>query len=135
VIHGDPHSGNALIRGHQATKTAILLDWGRARLGVLLEDVSAWLQSLALWEPEAQRRHDSLLRGYLAARGQPTDLCRELRDAYWFAAVSNVLAGALRYHLSVLNHPETLARGRAEAAHAARRYLRIVRRADLCWHR
>jgi aminoglycoside phosphotransferase (APT) family kinase protein len=135
VIHGDPHSGNALIRRRQATKTAILLDWGRARLGAPLEDVSAWLQSLRLWEPAAQRRHDTLLRGYLVARGQTTDLRRELRDAYWFAAVSNVLAGALRYHLTILNHPGTPGQARAEAMHAARSYLRIVRRADFCWRR
>jgi hypothetical protein len=41
----------------------------------------------------------------------------------------------LRYHLTILNHPGTPGQARAEAAHAARSYLRIVRRADFCWRR
>jgi Ser/Thr protein kinase RdoA (MazF antagonist) len=61
AIHGDAHPGNALVRSGERP---VLLDWGRARLGSPLEDVSSWLQSLGYWEPEAQRRHDTLLAGY-----------------------------------------------------------------------
>jgi aminoglycoside phosphotransferase (APT) family kinase protein len=95
VLHGDLHSGNVIVHGGNA----VLLDWGRSRVGSALEDVSSWLQSLGYWEPEAKRRHDTLFRHYLAARGLSSVLRRSVREAYWLAAASNVLAGALRYHL------------------------------------
>ncbi len=134
VLHGDAHPGNALIRPRKACPRAVLLDWGRARLGSPLEDVSSWLQSLAYWEPEARRRHDTLLRRYLTARGLPTHLDRQLRDAYWLAAACNVLAGALRYHLAVaIGWGNPTPWTRADAAHLVRDCLRIIRRADHCW--
>jgi hypothetical protein len=130
VVHGDVHSGNVLIRGEQP----VLLDWGRARVGSALEDVSSWLQSLGFWEPEAKRCHDTLLRHYLASRGYATALTRPLRDAYWLAAACNVLSGALRYHLVVADGWRTSPpRLRAEAVRAARDQLRIIRRADAVW--
>jgi hypothetical protein len=134
IVHGDVHSGNALLATAEGADRLVLLDWARARLGSPLEDVASWLQSLGYWEPEAKRRHDTLLRRYLTARGQPDDLTRALRDAYWFAAASNVLAGALRYHLVVAGGwSGEPSRARAEAARAARDQLRVLRRADLIW--
>ncbi|MGH9629964.1 MAG: phosphotransferase, partial [Bryobacteraceae bacterium] len=58
VLHGDAHPGNAIIHRNRRSTRAVLLDWGRSRLGSPLEDVSSWLQSLGYWEPEARRRHD-----------------------------------------------------------------------------
>ena len=133
VIHGDVHPGNALVRLRSSREHPVLLDWGRARIGSPLEDVSSWLQSLGFWEPQARRRHDTLLVRYLAARGLPPCLDRDLRDAYWMAGASNALAGALAYHLWRL---EGAARGSAErgaALDAARDALRVIRRADTCW--
>jgi hypothetical protein len=136
VLHGDAHSGNALVRIRDGAEQVVLLDWARARLGSPLEDVSSWLQSLGYWEPEARRRHDTLLRRYLAARGLPAHLGRELRDAYWLAGACNVLAGALRYHLLVADGwGAAPSRTRADAARAARDHLRIIRRADALWRR
>ena len=136
VIHGDVHSGNATVRGERGTERAVLLDWGRARLGSPLEDVSSWLQSLGYWEPEARRRHDTLLRRYLAVRGLPTHLGSDLRSAYWLASSCNALAGALRYHLVVADGwGGAPSRARAEAARAARDHLRVIRRADAVWRR
>ena len=136
VLHGDLHSGNVMIRSSAGSDRAVLLDWGRARVGTPLEDVSSWLQSLGYWEPEARRRHDTLLRRYLAARGVSTHLGRELRDAYWLASACNVLAGALRYYLSIADGwGATSSRARADAARAARDHLRVVRRADAVWRR
>jgi hypothetical protein len=136
VIHGDVHSGNAVLTGGDAGERVVLFDWARARVGSPLEDVASWLQSLGYWEPEAKRRHDTLLRRYLVARGQSAALTGSLRDAYWFAAASNVLAGALRYHLSVAaGGSGALSRARADAARAARDHLRVLRRADLQWRR
>ena len=136
VIHGDVHSGNAVLASGDAGERVVLVDWARARLGSPLEDVASWLQSLGYWEPEAKRRHDTLLRRYLVARGQPETLTRPLRDAYWFAAASNVVAGALRYHLSVATGSSGApSRARADAARAARDHLRVLRRADLQWRR
>jgi aminoglycoside phosphotransferase (APT) family kinase protein len=134
VLHGDAHSGNAVIHTIGGHEQAVLLDWGRARLGSPLEDVSSWLQSLGFWEPVARQRHDTLLRRYLAARGLSTVLSRGLRDAYWLAAASNTLAGALRYHLAVAaGWTAAPSRARAEAVRAARDYLRVIRRADAIW--
>ena len=43
----------------------------------------------------ASRRHDTLVRQYLHARGFGSSLERTFRDAYWLASVSNSLSGAL----------------------------------------
>lgn len=134
VIHGDVHPGNALIRLRNTQERPVLLDWGRARIGSPLEDVSSWLQSLGYWEPQARRRHDTLLARYLTARGLSPGLDRDLRDAYWLAGASNALSGALAYHLwKGMQASGTT--GRAAALHAAGDCLRVIRRADMCWRR
>ena len=119
VLHGDVHSGNVVVRVQEGAERVVLLDWARARLGSPLEDVSSWLQSLGYWEFEARRRHDTLLRRYLAARGLSTHLGREVRDVYWFAGACNVLAGALRYQLLAADGWSSVpSRARADAAHS-----------------
>ncbi|XXY48983.1 phosphotransferase [Sorangium sp. So ce269] len=138
VIHGDVHPGNVMVRRRGGVAEPVLLDWARARVGSPLEDVSSWLQALGYWEPEARRRHDTLLAGYLAARGLAPALTRPLRDAYWFAAASNALAGALGYHLSIASdsragQPAAAYDARAAAARNAADWLRVIRRADACW--
>lgn len=130
AIHGDAHTGNAMIRSGERP---VLLDWGRARLGSPLEDVSSWLQSLGYWEPAAKRRHDTLLAGYLAARGLPARADRELRDAYWLAGASNALSGALLVHLRTSGDAPPGSRQRAAAVQAAADALRVIRRAVACW--
>jgi Ser/Thr protein kinase RdoA (MazF antagonist) len=130
TIHGDVHPGNALVRSGDRP---VLLDWGRARLGSPLEDVSSWLQSLGYWEPAAKRRHDTLLAGYLAACGLPARAGRELRDAYWLAGASNVLSGALLVHLRNAVDAPPGSRERTMAIHAAEDASRVIRRADACW--
>jgi Ser/Thr protein kinase RdoA (MazF antagonist) len=133
VIHGDLHPGNVVVRRRQGREEPVLLDWGRARIGSALEDVSCWLQSLGSWEWEARRRHDTLFARYLTARGLEPRVCIDLRAAYWLAAASNALSGALLYHLEVvLNRQLTTAR-RARGAYAAREWLRVLRRADAFW--
>lgn len=134
ILHGDVHSGNVLVRREGGQQQPLLIDWARARVGSPLEDVSSWLQSLGYWEPQARRRHDTLLAGYLAARGLPSRLDRALRDAYWLASASNILAGALVFYLDLAVHART-PRERHIAVHAAEDGLRIVRRADACWRR
>lgn len=133
VIHGDVHPGNVLVRRRKGLVRPVLLDWARARVGSPLEDVSSWLQALGYWEPEAKRRHDTLLAGYLAARDLPPLLTRSLRDAYWFAAASNALAGALAVHLAEAIRPDATPDERQAAARNAADWLRVVRRADARW--
>ncbi len=126
-LHGDLHPGNVVVAKRGAGLTPLLLDWAWARLGSPLEDVASWIESLAFWEPEAFRRHDTLLLRYVRARGGAR-LDAALRDAYWAAAASNTLAGALRYHV----HVAATARDgptRAASWRAARNHLRILRRA------
>jgi hypothetical protein len=130
LLHGDVHPGNVMIAMRGGRERSVLLDWGRARLGAPLEDVGSWLQSLGCWEPEARRRHDTLLREYCAARGLPDRLSDDFRDAYWLASACNVLSGALRYHLSVVTDACAGSHlSQAEAAVAARDCLRVIRRA------
>ena len=132
VIHGDVHPGNVLVRQRAGRAQPVLIDWGRARLGSPLEDVSSWLQSLGCWEPEARRRHDTLFRAYLSARGLEDRLSAELRAAYWLAGASNALAGALRYHLALAIEASTR-RQQGAAVRAASQWLRVIRRADAYW--
>lgn len=124
LLHGDVHTANVVLRGDRV----VLLDWARSRVGSPLEDVSSWLLSLRSWEPAAARDHDSLFRFYLSAAGHAPIVTPSIRDAYWTAAASNVLAGALRYQLLVAREKSGRTRARAVAhAHAA---FRVIRRAD-----
>jgi aminoglycoside phosphotransferase (APT) family kinase protein len=135
AIHGDVHPGNVLVRRRAGNKEPILIDWGRARSGSPLEDLSSWLQSLSYWEPRARLRHDTLLGSYLSARGMERRLTSDLRAAYWLAGASNALSGALQYHLSLLVGQTPARPSRIPAAaRSARDWLRIVRRAAACWH-
>jgi aminoglycoside phosphotransferase (APT) family kinase protein len=128
LVHGDVHTGNVMLRTRAARPEVVFLDWGRSRIGSPLEDVSSWLLSLRSWEPAAARDHDTLFRAYLAAANLPTTLTPELRGAYWIAAASNVLAGALRYQLVVAR--ERSGKQRATAIGQARAAFRVIRRAD-----
>ena len=128
LIHGDVHTGNVMLRTRAARQEVVFLDWGRSRIGSPLEDVSSWLLSLRSWEPAAARDHDTLFRAYLAAAGRPATLPQELRDGYWIAAASNVLAGALRYQLLVAR--DSTGKARATAIGQAHAAFRIIRRAD-----
>jgi Ser/Thr protein kinase RdoA (MazF antagonist) len=134
AIHGDVHPGNVLVRRRAGTEEAILIDWGRARGGSPLEDLSSCLQSLGYWEPQARRRHDTLVAAYLSARGMERRLSSELRAAYWLAGASNAFSGALEYYLRVLidERPGVSSRKRA-AAQSVLNWLRIVRRAAAVW--
>jgi Ser/Thr protein kinase RdoA (MazF antagonist) len=136
AIHGDVHPGNVLVRRRAGAEKAILIDWGRARGGSPLEDLSSWLQSLAYWEPQAQRRHDTLLGAYLSARGMERRLSSDLRAAYWLAGASNAFSGALEYYLSLLipQTPSVASKTRQAAARSACDLLRIVRRAAAVWN-
>ncbi|HWQ55972.1 MAG TPA: phosphotransferase [Bryobacteraceae bacterium] len=133
VLHGDMHPGNAIVRLSPNLPEPVLLDWGRIRVGSPLEDVCSWLQSLGYWEPEARRRHDSLLSRYLTARGFATPALPGLRQAYWLAGGSNAMAGALRYHLFVATDAASTEHARLESNAQVRDWLRIVRRADAAW--
>jgi aminoglycoside phosphotransferase (APT) family kinase protein len=133
LLHGDVHAGNAIVRRKGGEVSAVLVDWGRARLGSPLEDVSSWLQSAGFWEPEVRRRHDTLFRSYLRARQLSDRLTPELRELYWVAAASNAMAGALRYHLSVILDSARSDDEQFRSHGALRDWLRIIRRADACW--
>jgi hypothetical protein len=133
IIHGDLHPGNVVVRRRRGEPETVLLDWGRARLGSALEDVSSWLQSLSAWEPMARRRHDSLLGAYLSARGMDRTLGSELREVYWLAGASNALSGALVHHLTVMLDEHRTSRQRASAADSASKWARVLRRADALW--
>jgi Ser/Thr protein kinase RdoA (MazF antagonist) len=132
-IHGDVHTGNALLRRRGRGDEPVLLDWGRARTGSPFEDVSAWLQSLGFWEQAARRYHDTLFAAYLSAFGLERKLTPQIRAAYWMAGASNALAGPLLHHLSIVADERQSASRRAVAFQAARDWLRVVRRADAWW--
>ena len=134
VIHGDLHPGNVVVRRSAVpSRRLALLDWGRARVGSPLEDVSSWLTSIGYWEPAARRRHDTLLGAYLGARGLAPSPTRELREAYWLAGASNAFSGALLHHVERATSAGADPGTRAGAAHSARDWLRVIRRADAVW--
>jgi aminoglycoside phosphotransferase (APT) family kinase protein len=127
-IHGDVHSRNVILRATEKDEIAFI-DWARSRFGSPLEDVASWLHSLGCWEPEARRRHDTLLRAYLEARSSKQKITTKLRTAYWYASASNALSGAIRYHLLVLTDPEYAAEMKTESAQVLDTWQRIIRRA------
>jgi hypothetical protein len=133
LLHGDAHPGNVVLTKSAASEHPVFIDWARARTGSPLEDVSSWVHSLSLWEPEAMRRHDTLLRRYLVACGGGSTLSPTFREACVLAGACNALAGALRYHLSLLEAPETSPRAKFHSYRAAADWLRILRRADQCF--
>lgn len=129
VIHGDVHPGNALLRSGHPVPRVVLIDWARARVGSPLEDVASWLHSLGCWEPQARRRHDTLMRAYLGARLVPRPFAPDLRLEYWLASASNGLSGAIRYHLAVLADAASADHARSDSRRALTAWERVVRRA------
>lgn len=132
-VHGDVHPGNVIVCHRRKGGVPVLVDWARARIGSPFEDVSSWLQSLGYWEPEAKRRHDTLLATYLSARGLEQALRPHIRAAYWLAGASNALAGALFHHLCIAQNEHQSMRRRTASVRAARDWLRVIRRADAWW--
>jgi aminoglycoside phosphotransferase (APT) family kinase protein len=130
VIHGDVHPGNVILRRGDTGIEVVLVDWARARIGSPLEDVASWLHSLGCWEPQARRRHDTLMRAYLHARAVARPFASDVRVEYWLASVSNGLAGAIRYHLAVLSDPTTSESARYDSRRALTAWERVVRRAS-----
>lgn len=129
VIHGDVHPGNVVIQQTGSNTRVTLIDWNRIRIGSPLEDVASWLHSLGCWEPEARRRHDTLLLGYLQSRSSRSGLTSDLRRRYWLASVSNGLAGAIRYHIAILSAPGSTSQAQTDSAQALRAWTRVVRQA------
>ena len=130
LLHGDTHPGNAVIRDRNGALQAVLLDWGRARLGSPLEDIMSWVHSLGFWERNARQTHDTLLLEYRRAAGLSDSLPSSFRSVAWMAGACNAMAGALRYHLAVAADPNQDDGSRRTASAAAADWLRIVRRAD-----
>lgn len=128
VIHGDIHPGNVIVRAG-ADPEVVLIDWARARIGSPLEDAASWLHSLGCWEPEARRRHDTLMRIYLQARRNRRPFASDVRVDYWLASASNGLAGAIRYHVAVLSDPGSADAARCDSGRALIAWQRVVRRA------
>jgi hypothetical protein len=129
VIHGDVHPGNVILRRTGEAIEVILIDWARARIGSPLEDIASWLHSLGCWEPQARRRHDTLMRAYLDTRRGACRFDSDVRVSYWFASVSNGLAGAIRYHLAVLADATLTETARTNSGQALVAWERVVRRA------
>jgi hypothetical protein len=131
-LHGDVHPGNVRLHSKDGTRRVVLLDWGRARRGSRFEDVASWLQCLRYYEPAAVRGHDALLRRYVRRAGLGETVTAAHRRAYWLAAGSNAMAGALHVHLAgVLGADDDTARAGSLAAAAD--WLRIVRRSLAWW--
>jgi hypothetical protein len=128
VIHGDVHPGNVIVCGGTRKGHVVFVDWARARRGSPFEDVASWLHSLGCWEPEARRRHDTLMRVYLEARQIRLPFDAEVRLDYWLASASNGLAGAIRYHLSVVSDKRTSPHTADHSRRALLAWERVFRR-------
>jgi aminoglycoside phosphotransferase (APT) family kinase protein len=130
VIHGDVHPGNVVLSRGTPEPSVVLLDWGRTRIGSPMEDIASWLHSLGCWEPQARRRHDTLMRAYLEARRHPRPFDDALRLDYWLASASNGLSGAIRYHLAAVADPGSTDAARSSSRRAMSAWERVVRRAS-----
>lgn len=130
VIHGDVHPGNVILRRATPDPSVVFIDWARARIGSPMEDIASWLHSLGCWEPQARRRHDTLMRAYLEARRHPRPFDDALRLDYWLASASNGLSGAIRYHLAVVGNPASTDGARSSSGLALAAWERVVRRAS-----
>jgi len=128
VIHGDMHPGNVILRHTTRSIDVILIDWARARVGSPLEDIASWLHSLGCWEPQARRRHDTLMRAYLESRRVARMFDSDVRFEYWLASASNGLSGAICYHLAVLADSTVTETARAASSRALIAWERVVRR-------
>lgn len=133
ILHGDMHPGNVIL-GPGDPPAVLLIDWARARLGSPLEDVASWLHSLGCWEPEARRRHDTLMRTYLEARATPQAFASDVRVDYWLASATNGLSGAIRYHLAVLSDETASETARYHSERALIEWERVMRRAAAAPH-
>jgi hypothetical protein len=133
AVHGDVHPGNVMLRRTRAGTRPVLIDWARARPAAPLEDVHSWLHSLGFWEPEARRRHDTLVARYLSKAGRSPLFDSDQRGAYWLAGASNAMAGVLVHYLSLLLDPQQSSEARGHAYRASQGWLRVVRRADAYW--
>lgn len=129
LIHGDLHPGNVVVIAGTGEGRVRLIDWACARYGSPFEDVASWLHSLGCWEPEARRRHDSLLAAYLRAAMPGCRISPDLRVTYWLAAACNGLSGAIRYHLAVIGDPASAAPLRGASRAALSEWERVIRRA------
>jgi aminoglycoside phosphotransferase (APT) family kinase protein len=127
VIHGDVQPGNVILRPGSPHPQAAFIDWARARIGSPLEDIASWLHSLGCWEPQARRRHDTLMRAYLEAGRVRRPFAADVRFDYWLASASNGLAGAIRYHLAVLSDSAATESARYDSGRALREWERVVR--------
>jgi hypothetical protein len=74
-----------------------------------------------------------MLQRYLVAQGSGTTVSQAFRDACILAGACNALAGALRYHLLVLEDQQRSTRMKFNSYRAAADWLRIIRRADACF--
>jgi hypothetical protein len=129
VIHGDMHPGNVFVRSGNPDGEVVLIDWARARIGSPYEDVASWLHSLGCWEPQARRRHDTLMRAYLGARMIRRAFDADARVDYALASACNGVSGAIRYHLAVRGDPTATAPARYDSGRALIAWQRAVRRA------
>jgi hypothetical protein len=106
------------IRGYLMGRTriveAVLLDWGRARLGSPREGIASWLQSIAFREPQVRR-------------------LQEFRRPYCLAATPDASAGALRYHLAIVTDSTAPADDRYRSRSAANDWMRIAGPTDEYW--
>ena len=98
-----------------------------------LEGVSAWVQSLGHWKPQARRFHDTLVRTYLVALGIEPVMDSHFPHLYWMASACNTHVGDLRYHRVRLEQARTPTK-QATTLTIIQQWLRVNRCADVCWH-
>lgn len=128
-IHGDVHPGNAIVCRRGRGAEALLLDWGRARIGSPLEDVASWLQSLGARDEATRTTREDLLAHYLGELGRDRKVTPSLRAAYWIAAASNALSGALLHHVCMAETERPWSARRAAEARIAGDWASSIRSA------
>lgn len=125
----------AAVHTHLASLASdgVLVEWDYER-----ELAGSAQMTLVAWERAADAPDLSWLRRALPALRRLVDvlpvLRRQLRDACWLAAASNMLAGTLRYYVAVLDgYGQPAPQLRRDALRAVQDGMRTIRRAAACW--
>ena len=113
LVHGDVHAGNVLI----SQDTAVLIDWGNARIGPAMLDV-------ANCAPPGSANYDTYLRAWAEITGEPLNPTTAAIGAAWAAVHVNVqYLGWAAQHLdssrveTMLDHAEAALNDLEDALH------------------
>jgi aminoglycoside phosphotransferase (APT) family kinase protein len=112
LVHGDVHAGNVLI----SPDSAVLIDWGNARIGPAMLDV-------ANCAPPGSANHDAYLRAWAESTGAPLNPMTAAVGSPWASVHVNVqYLGWAAQHLAPSRVETCLIRPKRHSRSSGTRY-------------